>query len=575
MTTNHTAIHIENLTRDFRKEKRKMRKVWFLITVLVVLSMLASACAAPTPVATPVSPTKPPATTAATRASRLPDQNDVKALLVQLVDVEKRAPGIVVGMIAADPQERWVVGYGRLSATDTRIPDGDTVFEIGSITKVFTGILLAQAVVNGEVKLDDPISMYLPEGVTAPEYEGRSITLLDLATHTSGLPNMPSNMPQADPSNPYADYTMDQMYDFLSGYRLTRAPASTYEYSNYGMGLLGNLLVRAADQADYEALLLNRITRPLGMDSTRIEMTPEMLSNLAIPHSSYSVATNLWDNPTLPGAGALQSTANDMLTFLAANMGLIGKELQPALQLAGTPQRPTEVSVCMVGLGWHFPSWPIIIGDSRFLVPGKGIHEHNGGTGGYRSYLAWDPQRKVGVVVLANVAVSIDDVGLQLMGTRDLFFSNLIFVLAAMAFMLLLAVLLAAQKKRRGKTTWMVGILWLLLAAPLALVFARFLGEGRDLWTLLALSLVLLYMLAKALLDFVFRVDFERNRTARLATLALMCLALFSLIWIAFGIHSFWGIPVLIAFGILAVSLIVTYRDRIRIRKSHPLGGLQ
>ena len=112
----------------------------------------------------------------------------MKAFLVQVVDVEKRVPGIVVGMIADDPQERWVVGYGRLSATDERVPDGDTVFEIGSITKVFTGILLAQAVVNGEVKLDDPISMYLPEGVTAPEYEGRSITLLDLATHTSGLP---------------------------------------------------------------------------------------------------------------------------------------------------------------------------------------------------------------------------------------------------------------------------------------------------------------------------------------------------------------------------------------------------
>jgi len=149
-----------------------MRKVWFLITVLVVLSMLASACAAPTPTATPV-PSPMPSPTATTQPSRLPDPDEVKALLVQLVDVEKRAPGIVVGMIADDPQERWVVGYGRLSATDDRVPDGDTVFEIGSITKVFTGILLAQAVLNGEVQLDGPISMYLPEGVTAPDYEGK------------------------------------------------------------------------------------------------------------------------------------------------------------------------------------------------------------------------------------------------------------------------------------------------------------------------------------------------------------------------------------------------------------------
>ena len=261
----------------------------------------------------------------------------MKALLVQLVDVEKRVPGIVVGMIADDPRERWVVGYGRLGATDERVPDGDTVFEIGSITKVFTGILLAQAVLNGEVKLDDPISMYLPEGVTAPEYEGRSITLLDLATHTSGLPR--ESFHPRDESNPYADYTMDQMYVFLSGYRLTRAPGSSFKYSNYGFGLLGNLLVRRAGQADYEALLLERITRPLGMDSTRIELTPEMLSRLATPHLSYSVVTSNWDIPTLAGCGAIRSTANDMLKFLAANMGMTETGLQPALQLANTPQR--------------------------------------------------------------------------------------------------------------------------------------------------------------------------------------------------------------------------------------------
>ena len=499
--------------------------------------------------------------------SRLPDPEEAKALLVQLVDVEKRVPGIVVGMISSDPQERWVVGYGRLSATDTRLPDGDTVFEIGSITKVFTGILLAQAVVNGEVKLDDPISMYLPEGVTAPEYEGKAITLFDLATHTSGLPREPSNLHPKDPSNPRVDYTMEQMYDFLSGYRLTRAPGSTYEYSNYGMGLLGNLLVRRAGLADYEALLLERITGPLGMDSTRIEMTPDMRSRLATPHRSYSVTTSLWENITLAGAGGLQSTANDLLTFLAANMGMTGTELQSALQLANTPQRPADEPGKMVGLGWHFPGWSFMIGDSRYLLPGRGISQHCGGTGGSRACLVWDSQRKIGVVVLANAAVDIDDVGSQLMGTSDLFHSNLIFELTAIAFMLLLAVLLAVQKNRRVKTTWVVGVLWLLLAVPLALLFSRFLAEGRGLWTLLPLGLVLLFMLVKALLDFVFRIDFRRNRMARLAYITLKAFALFSLVWIAFRIHASWGTPVLIAFGILAVSLIFTYRDRIRIQK--------
>jgi hypothetical protein len=135
--------------------------------------------------------------------------------------------------------------------------------------------------------------------------------------------------------------------------------------------------------------------------------------------------------------------------------------------------------------------------------------------------------------------------------------------------MILLAVLLAAQKNQRVKTTWVTGVLWSLLAVPLALVYSRYLIQGRGVWTLVPLSLVLLFMLAKALLDFVFRVDFRRNRITHLAYLAIMCLALFSLVWIAFGIHPSWGIPVLIAFGFLLVSLFFMYRNEIRVLQSH------
>jgi D-alanyl-D-alanine-carboxypeptidase/D-alanyl-D-alanine-endopeptidase len=358
----------------------------FSILLRIFLLLALSACGI-----VPASPSPMPSPTATTRPSRLPDPDEVKPLLVQLVDVEKRPPGIVVGMIADDPQERWVVGYGRLSATDERVPDGDTVYEIGSITKVFTGILLAQAVLHGEVKLDDPISMYLPEGGTAPEYEGKSITLLDLATHTSGLPR-----------DVYDLRTFEQMYAFLSGYRLTREPGSSYGYSNFGMGLLGNLLVQRAGQADYEALLLERICRPLGMDSTRVQLTAEMRSRLAAPHTAGLAQTHLWDYPIMAGAGMIRSTANDLLTFLAANMGLTETELQPILQLANTPQRST-VGKHTIGLGWQ-------------VAANTGFHYHGGRTNGSYSYLAWDPERKFGVVVLANVAVDIDYVARLLIG---------------------------------------------------------------------------------------------------------------------------------------------------------------
>jgi len=286
-----------------------------------------------------------PGPTAATKTSRLPDQNEVKALLVHLVDEEQRAPGMVIGMIADDPQERWVVGYGKLSATDERVPDGDTVFEIGSITKVFTGILLAQAVEVGEVQLDDPISMYLPEGVVTPEHEGKSITLLDLATHYSGLPPFST-------TDLCEEYTMDQMYDFLSGYHLTRAPGSIYEYSSMGFSLLGDLLARRAGQADYEALLLERIARPLGMDSTRIQLTPELQFRLAAPHDDDLLPSCSNIESALYPAGGIRSTANDMLTFLAANIGLTETGLQPAIQLANKPYRSNGKGG-YIGLGWN------------------------------------------------------------------------------------------------------------------------------------------------------------------------------------------------------------------------------
>lgn len=329
--------------------------------------------------------------------------SEIRQILVDRIDGEHQGVGIVVGVIG--PEGRRVISYGHLEKGDPRSLDGDTVFEIGSATKVFTSLLLADMVQRGEVALDDPVAKYLPPGVKMPERNGRVITLVDLATHTSGLPRLPANLKPKDPANPYADYSVDQLYQFLSGYQLTRDIGSQYEYSNLGGGLLGHVLARRAGM-DYEGLVRSRICDPLGMDNTRVTLTPEMKARLAIGHNQGLESVENWDFLTLAGAGALRSTANDMLTFLAANLGYLKSPLAPAMAATLNVRRPTGQPGLEVALGWHI-----------WTTNGKEIVWHNGGTGGYRSFIGFDQKARIGVVVLSNTftAVGADDVGRHLL----------------------------------------------------------------------------------------------------------------------------------------------------------------
>ena len=169
----------------------------------------------------------------------VPSNDEIREILVKRIDQQKQAVGMVVGVV--EPTGRRVVAYGNLASGDARTLDGDTIFEIGSVTKVFTSLLLADMLNRKEVALDDPAAKYLPETVRMPERNGKSITLHDLATHSSGLPRLPSNLKPKDLRNPYADYSVDDLYQFLSGYQLPRDPGSQFEYSNVGAGLLGHL----------------------------------------------------------------------------------------------------------------------------------------------------------------------------------------------------------------------------------------------------------------------------------------------------------------------------------------------
>jgi len=321
-----------------------------------------------------------------------PTETYVRDLLARIVDKKRLCVGIVVGLIG--PEGRRIVAHGPFDPRDPRLLSHDTEFEIGSITKAFTGLLLADMVQRGEVRLDDPAQALAPPGRTLPIAGGRSITLLDLATHTSGLPRLPANLRRGDPANPYADYTTQDLYDFLASYRLPRAPGASWEYSNLGAGLLGDLLARRSG-ASFEQVVADRILRPRGRWDTAVTLTASQAARLAPGHDAELRRVEGWDIPALVGAGGLKSTADDMLKFVAANLGGAPASLRTAMAAQLLSTRPGPAPSVRQGLGWALSS-------------GGRLVNHEGGTGGYRTYAAFDTQTRRGIVVMINTAPEFD-----------------------------------------------------------------------------------------------------------------------------------------------------------------------
>jgi CubicO group peptidase (beta-lactamase class C family) len=335
---------------------------------------------------------------------------DIREILVRRVDQQKQATGIVTGLI--EPNGRRVIAHGQLAKGDPRVVDGDTIFEIGSVSKVFTSLLLADMVHRKEVGLDDPAGRYLPEHVRMPERSGTSITLRDLSTHRSGLPHMPGNLvakmaQQKEPDGAHVRYGVDDLYEFLSSYSLPRDPGSAFEYSNLGAGLLGHVLGCRAG-TDYESLVRDRITQPLGMRDTGIAVSSSMKQRMATGHNAMLAPVANSDLPTpLAGAGALRSSLNDMLTLLEAFLGYKESRLAPAMKaMFDTRCRAGQTEM---GLGWFF-----------YSPDGREIAVHNGGTGGFRSFAGCDPTKRVGVVVLSNAStpIGVDDIGMHLLNPK-------------------------------------------------------------------------------------------------------------------------------------------------------------
>ena len=291
--------------------------------------------------------------------------------------------GMVAGL--CDPGGQRIVTQG--DADNGGALDGDTVFDIGSLTKLFTALALADMVVRGQMAMDDPLGRYLPAVV--PDFDGKPITLRDVATYSPGLPGWPADMPPLGKTFP--DYPVARLYRALSATKLEAAPGTRYVYSNFGYGLLGLALARHAG-TDFESLIVSRICKPLGMESTRIKLTPGLQARVSPGHDRKLAKIAGWNmQDAFAGAGAFRSTANDLLKFLAAAMSLKSSPLAPAFTEMMRTIRPSDQADTKVAAGWFISSGH----DDRLVWK-------DGGVLGYSSFLGYSAVKKNGIVLLAN-----------------------------------------------------------------------------------------------------------------------------------------------------------------------------
>jgi D-alanyl-D-alanine-carboxypeptidase/D-alanyl-D-alanine-endopeptidase len=299
--------------------------------------------------------------------------------------------------------ETWTFARGRLRADRPDSPRPDTIFEIGSITKVFTATVFADMAEQGLVALEDPVQRYLPEGVELP-VRGRPITLADLAAQTSGLPRLPKGLialSLRQRKNPYAGFTDAHLERAVVDARLRDNPGERVRYSNFGFGLLGYVLALRAGQS-YEQLVHERICAPLRLVDTSMSIPVEARSRFAHGHNRRGRQVPHWDLPTLAGAGALRSTVADLLRFLELQLRQPTTRLGRAARATHEPR--ARRGRLAQGLGWA--SLPLL-GHSVDVL------WHNGGTGGFRGFLGFVKESGTGVVVLSNCARSVDAIGFR------------------------------------------------------------------------------------------------------------------------------------------------------------------
>lgn len=341
------------------------------------------------------------------KLSQAATNNTLASAIDRKVDTAARAyiqkantVGLSIGIIKNGVVSLY--NYGETTKGNKTLPTGNTVFEIGSVTKTFTATLLAWYVNEGKIKFDDPIIQFLPDSVAA-NLQLKNITLRSLSNHTSGLPNLPTNFQAQkayDAINPYKNYNTQLLFSYLKRCRLNNEPGTTYAYSNVAVGLLGIILEKISGKP-YAQMVQDIITSPLAMKGTAQQL-PRILNDRFVKvYDDLGNATPAWDFDALAAAGALRSTTNDMVIFAKANMENNESKISKALKQ--THKTTFKNSDTQIGLGWHIIN-----------MSGVNYTFHNGGTYGSSSFLAFNTDKKFAVVMLSNSSETVDDLGADL-----------------------------------------------------------------------------------------------------------------------------------------------------------------
>ena len=331
----------------------------------------------------------PPETDAGLSPDGLPPAAALETWLQPVID-RGYVHGMAVGLI--DETGSLVQGYGSLGDGGAP-PRGDTLFQIGSITKTFTGLWLATQLVDGKLEASEPVQDLLQGVVEVPTFQGTAITLQDLATHTSGLPDGPTNLAPQDLLNPWADYTPEDLYAFLSAFSLPHAPGTQFLYSNTGEGLLGLALSHRAG-GTYDDNIRKVVAAPLGLVDTTAVLSADQQQRAAPGYDGDLSPIEPWTfTEALAGAAELRSTVDDLLKYAAAQAGITSSPLDAAMTLSHQAIHPTSAPGFDVGLNW-------IVATDQSLV------WHNGGVYGATAFIGFDPVKHKAAVVLVDTSTA-------------------------------------------------------------------------------------------------------------------------------------------------------------------------